>query len=79
MTCWYAPASACAEEQFGPSLLPLQPPNEDLDVAAGRRIALMVCWCGTAGQRPVTVPGGAAAAAGEHERHRELPDPGRAA
>src|SRR6266545_2933405 len=43
-TCWYAPASAEAELQFGPSLLPLQPPKEITMSPPAARIALMFCW-----------------------------------
>src|SRR5512139_2728958 len=42
ITCWYAPASADALEQFGPSLLPLQPPNEISTSPPLARMALMV-------------------------------------
>src|SRR6266540_3218491 len=44
MTCWYAPASALALLQFGPSLLPDQPPKEISTSPPPDRIALIVCW-----------------------------------
>ena len=44
MTCWYAPASASGVEQFGPSLLPLQPPNDGTMSPPAARMALIVCW-----------------------------------
>src|SRR3954451_12105567 len=44
MTCWYAPASAWAVEQFGPSLLPCQPPKDGTMSPPAERIALIVCW-----------------------------------
>src|SRR5215217_3006240 len=39
MTCWYAPASASGVPQFGPSLLPLQPPNDGTMSPPAARIA----------------------------------------
>src|SRR5215207_806640 len=44
ITCWYAPARACALVQFGPSLLPLQPPNEICTSPPADRIALITFW-----------------------------------
>ena len=76
MTCCTAPAKAAGVEQFGPSLLPCQPPKEiwtlpplALDRVDRRRV-------GAAGQRAAAVPGGVAAAAGQDERHGERLDAG---
>src|SRR6266508_1122515 len=44
ITCWYAPASALALLQFGPSLLPDQPPKEISTSPPPDRIALIVLW-----------------------------------
>src|SRR6266508_643953 len=44
ITCWYAPASALADEQFGPSLLPLHPPKEISTSPPLARTVLMVAW-----------------------------------
>src|SRR4051812_17363972 len=43
MTVWYAPASALASRQLGPSLLPSQPPNETSTSPPAARIASIVC------------------------------------
>src|SRR4051794_30587933 len=40
MTFWYAPARSSGVEQFSPSLLPLQPPNEGITSPPAARI----CW-----------------------------------
>src|ERR687890_156882 len=44
MTLWYASASASGVAQFGPSLLPLHPPNDGTTSPPAARIALIVCW-----------------------------------
>src|SRR6266540_4548212 len=44
MTCWYAPASADALEQLGPSLLPDQPPKEISTSPPLDRMVLIACW-----------------------------------
>src|SRR5882757_10402340 len=44
ITCWYAPASASGVEQFGPSLLPLQPPIEGTMSPPAARTELMTDW-----------------------------------
>src|ERR671917_196363 len=45
ITFWYAPASASAVAQFGPSLLPLQPPIDGTTSPPAARIAAMVLAC----------------------------------
>src|SRR5687768_12832324 len=45
MTFWYAPASASGVAQFGPSLLPLQPPIDGTTSPPADRIAAMVSAC----------------------------------
>src|SRR5687768_13759920 len=45
ITFWYAPASASGVEQFGPSLLPLQPPIDGTTSPPAARIAAMVLAC----------------------------------
>src|SRR5581483_3704024 len=44
MTCWYAPARSAALPQFGPSLLPDQPPKEISMSPPAALIALIACW-----------------------------------
>ncbi len=44
MTCCTAPAKAAAVEQFGPSLLPDQPPKEIWTWPPAALMALMVDW-----------------------------------
>src|ERR1044072_1587851 len=44
MTFWSAPASASGVEQFGPSLLPLQPPIDGTMSPPADRIELMTDW-----------------------------------
>src|SRR3954470_11823071 len=44
MTFWYAPASADADEQCSPSLLPLKPPKETMTSPPAPRIALIFAW-----------------------------------
>ncbi len=44
ITFWYAAASASADSQFGPSLLPLQPPNEISTSPPLPRISSIACW-----------------------------------
>src|SRR6266511_2858162 len=43
ITCWYAPASADADEQFGPSLFPDQPPKEISTSPPLARMVLIAC------------------------------------
>src|SRR3954453_3017911 len=45
ITFWYAPASASALEQFGPSLLPCQPPIDGTTLPPAALMALMVLSC----------------------------------
>jgi hypothetical protein len=45
ITFWYAPASASGVEQFGPSLLPLQPPIDGTTLPPAALIALIVLAC----------------------------------
>src|SRR6266542_393028 len=44
MTRWYAPASAVADVQRSPSLVPLQPPKETITSPPAPRIALIFDW-----------------------------------
>src|SRR5215475_14180995 len=44
MTFWYAPASAEADEQCSPSLLPLYPPKDTTTSPPAERIALICVW-----------------------------------
>src|SRR2546430_6813315 len=44
MTFWYAPASADADEQCSPSLLPLKPPIDTMTSPPAPRIALIFDW-----------------------------------
>src|SRR3954453_15153203 len=44
MTFWSAPASALAEEQLAPSLLPCQPPNDGTMSPPAERIWLIAVW-----------------------------------
>src|ERR1700730_14172005 len=43
MTCWTAPAKSDDDEQFGPSLLPDQPPKEIWTLPPASLMAEMVC------------------------------------
>src|SRR5690606_20303264 len=46
MTCCTALAKACGVAQFGPSLLPCQPPKEIWTLPPFDLIVLMACWSG---------------------------------
>src|SRR5690348_2784002 len=41
MTCWYAAASEAASAQFGPSLVPDQPPNDTMTSPPAARMPLI--------------------------------------
>jgi hypothetical protein len=45
ITFWYAPASRSGVAQFGPSLLPLHPPNDGTTSPPAARMALIVLAC----------------------------------
>src|SRR5919107_364986 len=45
ITFWYAPASASGVGQFGPSLLPCQPPTDGTTLPPAALIALIVLAC----------------------------------
>jgi hypothetical protein len=44
ITSWYAPASASGDSQFGPSLLPLHPPNDGTMSPPAARISSIAAW-----------------------------------
>ena len=77
MTFWYAPASAEADEQCSPSLLPLYPPKDTTTSPPAPRIALICVWSSPPVSARSPSHFGLHVAVGQHERQREELDAGR--